>query len=75
MYHRPFTRSKPVQTDTEGERAVLGWCYPQDCPCDMAVKIRWFYGQTAGGCTSVSCIGLIDVDIDRYRERQRKISK
>ena len=41
----------------------------------MAVRIRWFYGQAAGGFTSVSCIGLIDVDIDRCIYRYHKNSE
>ena len=45
----------------------------------MAVRIRWFYGQATGGYTSVSCIGLIDVDVDinrciyRYRKNSEII--
>ena len=41
----------------------------------MAVRIRWFYCQAAGGFTSVSCIGPIDVDIDRCIYRYGKNSE
>ena len=41
----------------------------------MAVRIRWFYCQAAGGFTSVSCIGPIDVVIDRCIYRYGKNSE
>ena len=41
----------------------------------MAVRICWFYCQAAGGFTSVSCIGPIDVDIDRCIYRYGKNSE
>ena len=37
--------------------------------------MRWFCGQAAGGFTSVRCICLIDVDIDRYIYRYPKNSE
>ena len=41
----------------------------------MAVRIRWFYCQAAGAFTSVSCIGPIDVVIDRCIYRYGKNSE